>query len=127
MKELRMSSYNHIKGKIKYSMFIGRFQPWHTGHKWIVDQRLKRGKNICIAVMDIHGIDPENNPYTTHEVIYNISNALSEEIKNNRIKIISIPAIESINYGRTVGYDIIEHNPPEEIKNVSSTIIRNSK
>lgn len=33
--------------------------------------------------------------------------------------------IESINYGRGVGYEIIEHVPPEEIAEVSATKIRN--
>ena len=36
-----------------------------------------------------------------------------------------IPDIESINYGRGVGYDIIEHVPPKEIGDISATSIRN--
>ena len=35
-----------------------------------------------------------------------------------------MPDIESINYGRGVGYDIIEHVPPSDIKEISSTRIR---
>ena len=38
-----------------------------------------------------------------------------------------IPDIESINYGRDVGYDVIEHFPPPEIKEISGTKIRNEK
>ena len=30
-----------------------------------------------------------------------------------------IPDIESVNYGRGVGYEIIEHIPPDDIKQVS--------
>ena len=40
------------------------------------------------------------------------------------VKTIIIPPIESINYGRTVGYDIIEHIPPTNIKQISATKIR---
>ena len=35
-----------------------------------------------------------------------------------------IPDIESVNYGRGVGYDIIEHIPPDDIKEISATKIR---
>jgi len=35
-----------------------------------------------------------------------------------------VPDIESINYGRGVGYEIIEHVPPEDIKEISATRIR---
>ena len=35
-----------------------------------------------------------------------------------------IPDIESVNYGRGVGYDIIEHEPPKDIKEISATNIR---
>ena len=31
---------------MKYSMFIGRWQPWHDGHQWLIDQRLKELKNV---------------------------------------------------------------------------------
>ena len=37
-----------------------------------------------------------------------------------------IPDIDSVNYGRDVGYDIIEHTPPQEIKKISATYIRRS-
>jgi len=96
----------------KYSMFIGRWQPWHKGHRWLIDQRLNEGKNILICVRDIE--PNENQPWTADEVILN----LSEELKDilNKIKIIKIPDIESINYGRGVGYEVIEHIPPQDIK-----------
>ena len=35
-----------------------------------------------------------------------------------------IPDIESVNYGRGVGYEIIEHFPPTDIKEISATKIR---
>ena len=108
----------------RYSMFIGRFQPFHNGHKWLIEQRLKLGKKVCIAVMDIHDTEPEKNPYTYNEVLTKISEELSNLLNEGKIKIISIPPIESINYGRDVGYDVIEHSPPEDIKKISATNIR---
>jgi cytidyltransferase-like protein len=108
----------------RYSMFIGRFQPFHDGHKWLIEQRLKLGKKVCIAVMDIHDTEPEKNPYTSAEVIKNISNELNVFIHRGDVKVISIPPIESVNYGRDVGWDVIEHLPPEDIKSISATKIR---
>jgi cytidyltransferase-like protein len=108
----------------RYSMFIGRFQPFHDGHKWLLEQRLKLGKKVCVAVMDIHDIEPKTNPYTYYEVMTKISEELTDYLNDGRLKIISIPPIESINYGRDVGYGVIEHIPPEEIKKVSATNVR---
>ena len=41
------------------------------------------------------------------------------------IKVIQIPDIESVNIGRGIGYDIIEHIPPQEVHDISATKIRN--
>ena len=58
------------------------------------------------------------------EVKQNIENVLSDLIKSKKIKVIVIPDIESVNYGRGVGYDIIEHIPPSEVGKISATEIR---
>ena len=107
---------------MKYSMFIGRWQPWHQGHRWLIDQRLNQGKNVLICIRDVE--PNEKQPWTPHEVLMNLSNELEELIQEGRIKIIIIPDIESVNYGRGVGYDVIEHVPPSDIKEISATKIR---
>jgi len=120
----------HIEGdpKLKntggkqYSMFIGRFQPFHEGHRWIVDEILKEGKNVLICIRDVKPDD--KNPFTAQEVEVNIKKHLSEYLDDEKIKVIIIPDIESINFGRGVGYDIIEHIPPDNIKEISATKIR---
>ena len=40
------------------------------------------------------------------------------------VEVMIIPDIESVNYGRGVGYDIIEHVPPQEVGEISATKIR---
>jgi hypothetical protein len=40
------------------------------------------------------------------------------------IKVMIIPDICSIEFGRGVGYDIIERIPPQEIHDISATKIR---
>ncbi len=51
---------------MKYSMFIGRWQPWHDGHRWLIDQRLKDNKNILICIREVDKDD--SNPYNPLEV-----------------------------------------------------------
>ncbi len=107
---------------MKYSMFIGRWQPWHSGHRWLIDQRLKEGKNVLICIREV---DPDDkNPYNPLEVKENIEKELKDLITKNTVKVIIIPDIESVNYGRGVGYDIIEHVPPDDIGKISATEIR---
>ena len=77
--------------------------------------------------MDIHDEEPENNPFPTESVRKSIILRLFDEINVGDVEVITIPAIESVNYGRNVGYELIEHIPPEEIRQISATKIRNGK
>ena len=120
----------HVEGDIKlkntggkqYSMVVGRFQPFHDGHKWLMNQCLDEGKNVLICIRDIEPDD--KNPYTSQEVENRITGALIDLIQEGRVKVMIIPDIESINFGRGVGYDIIEHIPPQEVSDISATKIR---
>ncbi len=76
---------------MKYSMFIGRWQPWHDGHQWLIDQRIKEGKNICIAIRDIE--PNENQPWTPQEVEENLNKRFAKEIEDGSIKVVIIPDI----------------------------------
>jgi len=109
-------------GGKQYSMFVGRFQPFHAGHRWIVDEILNEGKNVLICIRDIEPDD--KNPYTSQEVENRIARELIDLIMDGRVRVMIIPDIESINFGRGVGYDIIEHIPPQEVSDISATKIR---
>jgi len=107
---------------MKRALFIGRWQPLHPGHKWLFNQKLEQGTPILIAVRDTP--INESNPFTTDDVIANLEKEYSEEVKLGSVKIISIPDIESVNYGRGVGYEINEFVPPKDIGKISATKIR---
>ena len=110
---------------MKYSLFIGRWQGLHDGHRWLFDQALKQGKNILIAIQDVSLDDPdEENEYIAEEVMGHLSEEFRDEILNGRVKVMIIPAIESVNYGRDVGYKIIEHKPHEEIRKIKGRELR---
>ena len=106
----------------KYAMYVGRWQNWHVGHEWLIKQQLDKGKNVWVAIRDVE-VDG-NNPKTAQQVF----NELTKEpffINNfNKILLSIIPDIESINYGRGVGYDVIYHEPPTDIASISGTAIR---
>jgi len=103
-------------------MFIGRWQPWHPGHRWLIDQRLNEGKNVLICIRDIE--PDEKNPWYSIEVMSNLHKELADLIDEGRVRVMIIPDIDSVNFGRGVGYDIIEHEPPTEVKEISATKIR---
>ena len=106
----------------QYSLFIGRWQPWHPGHRWLIDQRLNEGKNVCVAIRDVEV--NENQPWDAETMKKNVEVELHDLIEQGKVKVITIPDIESVNYGRGVGYEIIEHVPPTDIKEISATKIR---
>ena len=104
---------------MKYSMFVGKWQPFHEGHKWLIENRLKLGKNILIGIREI-----EEPSYSPSEIKMQVFELFPNEVNDGTIDFIEIPDIESINYGRDVGYDIIEHTPPDDIGKISGKDIR---
>ena len=109
---------------MKYSMFIGRWQTWHEGHEWLIQQRLKEDKNVLICIRDC--MPDKDNPFTSEEVYDMLSRetTISYYMEMGIIKLMIIPDIESVNCGRDVGYDVIEHTPPKDIEEISGTKIR---
>jgi phosphopantetheine adenylyltransferase len=107
----------------KYAMYVGRWQNWHKGHEWLLNQQLEKGKNVWVAIRNVE--TDENNPKTAQQVMMDLAEESFFKENSHRINISIIPDIESINYGRGVGYDVIYHEPPEEVAKISGTSIRN--
>ena len=103
-------------------MFIGRWQPLHEGHKQLFRQVIDEGGKVCVAIREVE-ID-DKNPFTSHDIMLNIAREMQTEIRAGKLKVITIPDICSVEFGRGVGYDIIEHIPPQEIAEISATKIR---
>ena len=103
---------------MKRAMFIGRWQPFHNGHRWLIEQKLEKGIPCLVAVRDI---PPDSkNPFTTEQTVLMLQTAFL----GDDVVVMQIPDIESVNYGRGVGYEINEHVPPEGIGFISATDIR---
>ena len=106
----------------QYALFVGRWQPLHDGHKALFKRALDEDKNVWIAIRDI--APDEKNPWTAEEVLSNITNEYRELCGQGVVKVSVIPDICSIEFGRGVGYDIIEHIPPAQVAEISATKIR---
>ncbi len=106
----------------KYALYIGRWQNWHKGHQWLIDQQLNQGKNVWLAIRDVP--KDENNPKSAQQVFDELKVELHDLLQTGKLLISVIPDIESVNYGRGVGYDVIYHEPPTDIASISGTAIR---
>jgi nicotinamide mononucleotide adenylyltransferase len=117
----------HVKSSLpakdtQWSLFIGRWQPLHLGHKELFRQVINEGGKVLVAIRE--GEVNEKNPFSPFQVMSNIFEEMKDEIEMNKLKVIIIPDICSVEFGRGVGYDIIEHIPPPEIHDISATKIR---
>jgi hypothetical protein len=106
----------------KYAMYVGRWQNFHAGHKWLLNQQLEKGKDVWVAIRNVP--TDENNPKTAQQVMMDLAEEPFFKENSHRINISIIPDIESINYGRGVGYDVIYHEPPADVAVISGTAIR---
>jgi nicotinamide mononucleotide adenylyltransferase len=111
--------------KRKYAMFIGRWQTWHKGHEWLINQQLEMGKDVWVAIRDVP--EDENNPKSAYKVMMDLMEEPFFQENIDRILISIIPDIESVNYGRGVGYEVIYHEPPADVAVISGTAIRNGE
>jgi hypothetical protein len=103
------------------ALFLGRYQPFHDGHKALVLEGLERVGQACIAVRDTEGTD-EKNPFGFVSIRARIEEAMAEHM--SKIAIISLPNITNIFYGRDVGYSIEQIDLPEALQAISATNIR---
>jgi nicotinamide mononucleotide adenylyltransferase len=117
----------HVKSSLErkdtqWSLFIGRWQPLHEGHKALFRRVINEGGKVLVAIRTVE--PDEKNPFTANQIMLNIYKELQPEITAGKLNVIMIPDICSVEFGRGVGYDIIEHIPPAEIAEISATKIR---
>lgn len=97
----------------KRILLIGRWCPFHNGHKYLVDSYLNSGAKVCIA---IRRTDEKYNHLQRMAMI----RAVYPD--RDLVEIIVIPDICGVAVGRGVGYFIAKI--PEEIEEISATKIR---
>ena len=103
------------------AQMLGRWQPWHAGHQKLFEEILKKTGQVNIMVRDVKGVD--DNPFDFETVKKNIEDRLNPEFEG-QFKIMLVPNITNICYGRGVGYKIEEIVLDEETQKISATKIR---
>ena len=106
------------------ALLIGRYQPFHAGHKALVAEAIKKSGQCCIALRDVGGTS-KDNPYVFEEVRANIMHACREF--GNKINVIELPNITDVLYGRGVGYNIEQVNLDKDLTDISATKIRSGE
>ena len=104
---------------MKYNLFIGRYQSPHKGHMAIFDEYLSRGLPVLIAIRDV--VPDDANPLSASD-IKELWEAVYKE--NPLVRVIVLPDIGSVNYGRGVGYEVREIPVAAQISAISATEIR---
>jgi cytidyltransferase-like protein len=110
--------------KKKTGIYIGRFQPFHDGHKHLFENVLKKNTQVAILVMNSHNIN-KKNPLEFSIVKKNIIRSLKEH--KGKFIVIKIPVVSEVVYGRKVGYKIRKVKLSKKIENISATKIRKTR
>lgn len=103
------------------AFFLGRYQPFHEGHKALILEGLERVGQVCIGVRDTEGLD-EKNPFGYSYIRARIEMMMQDYM--DKITILSMPNITNIFYGRDVGYAVERINLPEALQVISATKVR---
>ena len=103
------------------ALFVGRYQPFHDGHRALIVEGLKRIGQVCIAVRNTQGVD-DKNPFDFEYVRSRIEHGLREF--EGRFIVVPVPNITSIFYGRDVGYTIERIELDASTEGVSATEMR---
>lgn len=100
----------------KTALFVGRYQPFHAGHKALIEAGIKKHGQVCIGVRD------HNREWPFERVKQLIDHAMREHV--GRYSIVALPNIAAVCYGRDVGYEIEKIDLPPEIEQISGTSLR---
>lgn len=101
---------------------LGRWQPWHRGHRALFERSIKKTGQVCIMIRDCQGWN-NSNPFGLEEVKDNIRRDL-DPMYQGQYEILIVPNIVNITYGRDVGYKIEQEFFINEINDISATKIR---
>ena len=77
-------------------LIIGRFQPFHKGHLFIVHEALKQADTVIIGIGSTNTQDKENNPFSVEQVRTSIQKVAKKEGWHDRmVQVFDVPDIPS--------------------------------
>jgi len=101
---------------------LGRWQPWHDGHRALFERLLAKTGQVIIQVRDVQGWQG-SNPFEVQKVKSFIKRDL-DPLYQGQYEIQVVPNIVHIGWGRGVGYTSGEETFDDNITNISATGIR---
>jgi adenylylsulfate kinase len=103
------------------ALFIGRYQPFHDGHRALIVEGLRRVGQACIAVRNTQGVD-DKSPFDFEYVKSRIEHGLREF--EGRFAVVPLPNISHVFYGRDVGYAVERIDLDGSVEKISATDVR---
>ena len=103
---------------------LGRWQPWHAGHRALFERLVQRTGQVVIQVRDCQGWN-DSNPFNFEQVKNAIKRDL-DPLYQGQYEIMLVPNIIHIGWGRGVGYTSGEEQFEDNITKISGTEIRRS-
>ena len=100
-----------------YSLFIGRYQPLHAGHIALIQSVIDEGKFPLVALRAT--VVDSSNPHSVEE-----RKLMFKEVFEDKVKVIVIPDIDEVCYGRKVGWGIRQIHLDKKTEEISATEIR---
>ena len=101
---------------------LGRWQPWHAGHRALFERAIAKTGQVCIMIRDCQGWN-QSNPFSWSAVKDAIRRDL-DPLYQGQYEIQVVPNITNITYGRDVGYQIEQESFDDATHAISATKIR---
>ncbi len=101
---------------------LGRWQPWHAGHRALFERAIAKTGQVVIMIRDCQGWNG-SNPFAANQVKDFIKRDL-DPLYQGQYEILLVPNIVNITYGRDVGYKIEQEVFDDAIHSISATKIR---
>ena len=101
---------------------LGRWQPWHAGHRALFERAIAKTGQVCIMIRDCQGWN-QSNPFSWSTVKDAIRRDL-DPLYQGQYEITVVPNITNITYGRDVGYRIEQESFDDATHAISATKIR---
>lgn len=101
---------------------LGRWQPWHAGHRALFERAVAKTGQVVIQIRDCQGWQG-SNPFAIEQVKNYIKRDL-DMLYQGQYEIQVVPNVVNITYGRDVGYKIEQEVFDDVIHSISATNIR---
>jgi len=101
---------------------LGRWQPWHDGHRALFERAISKTGQVCIMIRDCQGWQG-SNPFEIEKVTKFIKRDL-DPLYQGQYNVQVVPNIVNITYGRDVGYKIEQETFDDQTHSISATKIR---